>query len=247
MSTTVPIGPLTSPLAVSMFLLNMTHAPTAMRRIVSKPAVNLQSLFSLSSALTAFLVHLYLPTVSSTTSVQQSLVGLVCNLVIMSLLNSAHARLVGNRHTSDCAASCSSWYLADIVLLMTLLFKVSTVSAETHPWWTSCYIWQNFMSVICRSLIVSSSYTIFSFHTFTDVIHPRCGTTALFMWPSNTGAPLTGGNCRRSPTKRMFTEPNQLSFPNTSSKCKCKYARLRLECMDSSLKINSFTCCKVHC
>ena len=36
------------------------------------------------------------------------------HLLNISLLK-AHARLVGNRHTGDCAASCSSWYLANIV------------------------------------------------------------------------------------------------------------------------------------
>ena len=56
----------------------------------------------------------------------------------------------------------------------------------------------------------------------------------------NTGLPFTGGNCRRSPTKRTLTEPNHVSPPNTSSRRRCMYARLRLDSMDTSLTISSF-------
>ena len=76
-------------------------------------------MFNLSNAVAVFLLCLYLPTVSSTSSVGESSVSNLLNL----LLKSAHALLVGNRHTGECVASCSSWYSTDVVL-MTLLFKL---------------------------------------------------------------------------------------------------------------------------
>jgi len=51
---TVPIAPLTSPCLVSVFLRNITHAPTASVSSASRPAVKLLSLFSLSISFLAF-------------------------------------------------------------------------------------------------------------------------------------------------------------------------------------------------
>ena len=63
------MAPLTKPAFMSMLCLSMTCAPTASFSTASNPAVLLQSLFSFSSFSAAFLFHLLLLFVSSTSSV----------------------------------------------------------------------------------------------------------------------------------------------------------------------------------
>ena len=61
--------------------------------------------------------------------------------------------------------------------------------------------------------------------------------TSLLLILLNTSQPLTGGNCKRSPTNKIFLDPNHSSVPNISSKRMCKYARFRLDTIDTSSTI----------
>ena len=48
-------------------------------------------------------------------------------------------------------------------------------------------------------------------------MHPSLLEMALLLSLQNTGRPLTGGSCNKSPTNTTFNDPNQPLPPNSSS------------------------------
>ena len=242
---TVPIAPLTSPAFVSMLRRSMTRAPTARDSLASSPAVMLQSAFILSKCLITFLVIFRVPAVSSISSIQSSLC--TSDVIVLSIrtLKSSQAFLLGKRQTGVLPDCWSSVNWSEIDTCMTLSFRILTVSSVGQPRLTLSNMEENCGSFFWRSLIVNSSYVTQSFQMLMEAAHPSWNNNDLVETLSNTGPPLTGGSWRRSPTNNMFLDPNHSLPPNNSSSLMCMYARLRLDTMDTSSKINTLTLVRV--
>ena len=137
-----------------MFLRSMTRAPMVTCKTASRPAVKLQSLLSFFISSVAFLFHLNVPVVSSTSSTHGISFVSACNLESISRLNSSQALRVANRHSGDCLAVNSSLTLSTTGLVMTLSCRASMVFCDGQPHRTSSSMELNTPS---RSLMVNSS------------------------------------------------------------------------------------------
>ena len=157
MWVTTPMAPFTRPRFVSMFLRNITRAPTAMRSVDSKPAVRFGSALSLCSSLAARLPHRSVPVVSSTWSLHCTSTTLECRRLSMSLLNWSHDFLVGNRHTGVWP-HCKSWTKwSTTSQCISLSFSSVRVLSDGQPRRTSSNTSAYCLSLFWRSLIVNSS------------------------------------------------------------------------------------------